>query len=477
MDEALAAFQRTAALSSQPVAERIRLATLLPPLYRSREELRGWRERIEREVDSLVREGCVCDLEGRLPPSMTTSFYTAYQGVPNRALHQSIARLYRAPQCDAAQLARDPRAGRRLRIGFLSRYFYNHTIGCFTCGYVARLDRQRFETHVLAINPRLDQMGQFIRQHAERYDELPADLSAARQMILERRLDVLVYPEIGMSPTAYALAASRLAPVQCVTWGHPDTTGLSTIDYFLSSRELEPPGAEEHYSERLVRFEHPPACYYRPTRGGERRTRRDFDLDDASHVYGCLQSLFKFHPDFDAVLAEILRRDPAGVLVLVGSCPAWEDVLRERLGSIAPDVLPRVRFLPRMEKELYLDCLAACDLLLDPLHFGGGNTSYEGLALGLPIVTLPGELMRGRVTYALYRQMGVEDAVVSDAASYVERAVRLGCDCELRDQVSRRILAANDVLFENQAAVAELESFLERACAENSGRFPAGSAG
>jgi hypothetical protein len=75
-------------------------------------------------------------------------------------------------------------------------------------------------------------------------------------------LDALFYPDIGMWPSTYFLAYARLAPVQMVSYGHPDTTGIDTVDYFLGGdAPMEPEGAEAYYSERLVRFTRLPFCY------------------------------------------------------------------------------------------------------------------------------------------------------------------------------------------------------------------------
>ena len=110
--------------------------------------------------------------------------------------------------------------------------------------------------------------------------------------------------------------------------------------------------------------------------------------------------------------------------------------------------------------------LTCCDVLLDPLHFGGGNTSYQALAFGVPIVTLPSHFLRGRITQALYRQMNVLDCVVSDKHEYVEKAVQLACDPAYRETVRRKIMAANHVLYENPAGVRALEDFLKGAVAQ-----------
>jgi predicted O-linked N-acetylglucosamine transferase (SPINDLY family) len=134
-------------------------------------------------------------------------------------------------------------------------------------------------------------------------------------------LDVLFYPEVGMDPLTYTLAFSRLAPVQCATWGHPVTTGLPAIDYFLSSVDLETEEADGHYTEKLVRLPRLGVCYERPPMPAPAE-RTSLGLPERGHLYACPQSPFKFHPDFDAILGGIPAPRPEGVLVLAGGAMA-----------------------------------------------------------------------------------------------------------------------------------------------------------
>ena len=113
------------------------------------------------------------------------------------------------------------------------------------------------------------------------------------------------------------LAFARLAPVQCATWGHPVTTGIPTIDYFISNVDAEPADAAEHYTEQLVRMKNLPTYYAPPSVSSATRSRKDFGLEEKAHLYLCPQSLFKMHPEFDGILSAILRADPKGRIVLV----------------------------------------------------------------------------------------------------------------------------------------------------------------
>jgi protein O-GlcNAc transferase len=455
---ALASAHFRHALAKEPDTRvRILEATLLPPVYESRDDLHEWRARLTGNLRRLRAAKLRLDVTRELAPPL---FYLPYQGQNDRDVQRDYAELF-APPPDPP---RPPRPAGRIRVGFASAHFHDHTVGRLNLGTVAHLDRSDFEVTVLSSGRHDDATARAFREHADRFVELPADLPAARQAVAGLVLDVLIYTELGMDWFIYTLAFSRLAPVQCVTWGHPVTSGLPTIDYFLSSDPLEPDGVDDHYSERLVRLKRLAVCYPRPQSSTKGRT--SLGLPESGHVYACPQSLFKFHPEFDAVLAEILRRDPAGVLMLLeGWSPHWTELLLRRFSVTLPDVVDRVRFLPKLSRDDFLALCAAADVLLDPLHFGGGNTTYEALAVGTPVVTLPSGFLRGRITLALYRQMNVTDCVAASPEEYVERAVQLGTDREFRAAVRTKIAAAADELFDDTTGVRELEDFLRKATA------------
>ena len=162
-----------------------------------------------------------------------------------------------------------------------------------------------------------DEIAVDIGAHADRSVALPQRLGPARARVAEAELDAIYYPDIGMDPFTYFLAFACMAPLQCTTWGHPVTTGIPNMDAFISCAPAEAPAAERHYSERLVRLPVMSACIRRPELPPRPKRRADFGLGADRHLYICPQSLFKLHPDFDAMLAEILRRDPAGELLFV----------------------------------------------------------------------------------------------------------------------------------------------------------------
>ncbi len=465
-EAAVASYRRALALRPDPWSP-IRTATVLPVIAGSRDALLHARRRLADNLEALLRS----DLGPADPrrPLPSPNFYLAYHGMNDRELQQAFASVclkacpglaWTAPHCQD----RAPREGGRIRVGFMSRYLRHHTVGKLTRGLIDRLSRDRFEVVVFQLPGPSDEMSTVVAQAADRAVRLPGHLSDARRRIAEESLDLLFYPEIGMDPMTYFLAYARLARVQCVTWGHPVTTGIPNVDYFVSSVHLEPEGAEAHYSERLVRLSRLPTYYYTPPAVDRPPDRRRLGLEDDCTLYVCPQSLFKFHPDFDGIVADILRRDRRGHLVLIeGLSENWSRRLRERFARVFPDVVDRVRFVPRLTAPDFLNLLRVADALLDPLHFGAGNSAYEALALGIPIVTWPGPFMRGRVTHACYKQMEVMECVAGSAAQYVELAVRLANDPAWRGHLSERILAGNHAILEDIGAVHEMERFLAEA--------------
>lgn len=445
--------------AAQPTAlNRVLMATASPVIYTGEDDLAAWRERIETEVQALVDDGLEVDTTDTLVP---TSFFAAYQGADDRALHENLGRVYRGVDLSAGASGA---ADGRLRIGFLSAYFRDHTIGRLNLGRIQRLSRERFEVVVLSAGTARDPMAAAFEEAADVFVRLPRGVAAARSLIAEQGLDLLFFTDVGMDALTYTLAFSRMAPVQCAGWGHPVTTGSPHMDYFVSGEQLEIPGGEQHYTEELVRLPRLGTYYDRPERPATEGARARFGLDDRANVYACPQTLFKFHPDFDPLLAGVLRRDPNGVLAVIeGRMRTWTELLRERFARTMPDVADRIRWLRPLPRHEFLTLLAVSDVLLDPIAFGGGNTTYEALAMGTPVVTLPGDQLRNRITWALYAKAGYTEPAVDSEEEYVEQAVRLGTDPDHRRTVGERILESCAALYEDPAEVADLEAFLEQA--------------
>ncbi len=465
-DEALSCYKKSLAIKANPGVE-IKMALMLPVLNNSNESIKRCREKLVDRIKLLKAKDLTID--DPYEQAGAINFHLVYHGLNDRKLQEMTAAFYIQACPDltwtSPNLNKIHQPYDKIKIGIISTFLSSHTIGILNYGIIKHLSRERFDVKVFRFTEHNDDpQANAINNSADEVVVLPKKLEKARQEIANHSLDVLFYLDIGMDQLTYFLAFSRLAPVQCVTWGHPVTTGIPNVDYFISSEKAELPDAQNNYSEKLVLPSSLTTYYYRPQLPDEPKPREYFGLSKEYNLYMCPQTLFKFHPDFDSILGKLLRQDQRGLLVLIeGMHEHWKKLLHDRFTNAFPDVIDRVKFLPRMPKNDYMSLLQIADVLLDTPYFGGGNTSMEAFACKIPLVTWPGEYLCSRLTLALYRQMDIMDCVASDAQDYLQIAYRLANDATWRNEIVRKIESNANCLFENIETVHELELFFEMA--------------
>ena len=449
---------------------------LLPQVYESAAHLERIREEYDQGLARLARQAAgfrVGSPDKALAEATWSNFYLAYQGRNDVELQRRYGELLRgvlAPAMPRLFAPRERKSGRaRIRVGFLSHFFFNCTAGRYFSSWITHLDRERFETVVYYTNEWIADDTRAIASAAGKFRHLPGrPLHTLAQHVAADALDILVYPELGMHPETYTLASLRLAPVQCSGWGHPNTTGHPEIDWFISCEAMEPAGAQAHYTERLALLPGLGTRYATP-RTDSTRVPGDFGLPEGRTLYLLPQSLFKIHPDNDEVVARVLARDPDGVAVIFAShhenlTQAYATRLSQAFERHGLDIHERTCFLaPFLPHGEYLRLNQHCHLMLDTLHWSGGNTSLDALAMGLPVVTLPGTLMRGRQSQAMLRMLGLEELIAKDLDGYIDIAHRLGTDTAWRASIVERLRSALGALFDRDEPVRALEDFLERA--------------
>jgi protein O-GlcNAc transferase len=218
-----------------------------------------------------------------------------------------------------------------------------------------------------------------------------------------------------MDATTAKLASLRLAPVQAASWGHPETSGLPTIDFYLSAQALEPADAQANYTEKLVALPNL-GCWLVPTKE-ESGKPPALDLAADELVLLCPGNAFKYAPQHDRLLAAIAQRVPRSRLVFFRSRPEpLAEKLRARLAEsfrrAGADFERQVTFLPWQSRASFRALLKRADLYLDTVGFSGFNTAVQALECGLPIVAREGRFLRGRLGSGVLRHLGL-DALVA----------------------------------------------------------------
>lgn len=441
---------------------RIRQAIMLPSVPESRRQIDDLRARMQSRLEALLGEELhvadpVKDIDW-------TCFLLAYHGEHgNQALHRLFHQVCSkaAPELDwRAPHTKEARAPGKIRVGFVSWFFCDHTISRLFTGLIERLDAESFDICAFAVAG----SDSYLRQadmRGKRILPLPADLPEARLRIADERLDVLVYLDLGMDPFTLFLAHARLARTQAVLWGHPDTTGLPTIDAFLSSDAMEPEDGDRHYGEKLIRLPGVGSWVRRPEIPSAVPAAAEYGLPDNALLYLCPQTPQKFHPDFDQIIRRILIEEPTAHLVLTAG---WSEALMRavcrRITGPRPDLEARLHILGPLDRSRFIGLMRLADVVLDPPHYSGGHTTLEAFACGAPIVTWPGHQMRARHTFGFYRLLGLDACIARDLDHYGDIALALGRNRSRREDLRRRIAAASPVLYEDEMTLRAFEAFL-----------------
>jgi predicted O-linked N-acetylglucosamine transferase (SPINDLY family) len=473
--EALASYAKALELDPDYAEARWAIAMSMQPLVaeddaellRSRAAFAADLEALERWCNQLGAEKTARAVGTQQP------FYLAYQEADHRALMMRYgalcARLMGTWQ-HATGLPMPARVTRaQIRVGIVSAHVRDHSVwNAIVKGWLKHLDRARFDVRLFHLGNANDVETALAKTLTTHYTYGKSDIVEWTRQILGQQLDVLIYPEIGIDPITAKLASLRLAPVQAASWGHPHTTGLPTIDYFLSAEALEPPQAERHYSERLVRLPGLGVCLE-----PHKVVPREVDITalgirDGVPLLLCAGTPFKYTPRHDAALVEIARRlVECQFVFFTPQPPELAQRLRRRLerafAGAGLDFAACVTWVPWQVRASFYGLMSQADVYLDTMGFSGFNSALQAIECALPVAAWEGQFLRGRLASGILRRMGLDELVAGTEADYVQTVVKLAQDAAYWGDVRERMIAARGRLYGDAEPVRALERFLEDA--------------
>ena len=473
-------------ISRTPVSPRLhwlRCMAMLPAVYADQADLEASRSRFVEALHGLraisfASPSAIADAAATV--GLKAPFFLPYQGRNDRdlfALHGRLASDVMAAALPdlAAPTVAAPRPGERLRIGIVSGLFWRHSVWRLPVrGWVEHLDRSRFELFGYHTRTESDDQTARAERSFDRFVQGTRPLTDWIRLIQQDAPHVLIYPETAMDHHPFQLAALRLAPVQCTSWGQPVTSGLPTIDHYLSSDAMEPPEAAGHYTEDLVRlpglgtvYDAESSAWGDEVPAGD--TWAPLDAPPGTTRFFCCQSSQKYLPAHDDIYPRIAAALPGARFVFLNAWPRATETLWRRLdAAFARHGLVGAtycRFANAMPHAVFAALLRDSHVFLDTPDWSGCNTVLEALRYRVPIVTFPGEMMRARHAAAILGQAGVTETIAGSIDEYVDFAVRLGRDADWRDSVAARMQAGADRVFGDLAPVRGLEDFLTEAVA------------
>jgi len=428
---------------------------VVPRVYDGEEEIAEWRSHF---IDSMraFAEGDFEPGEAFNALSMHRTASLAYQGMQDKEIMvehgQIMSEITRRAFPELCEPINKKTSGGKIRVGYLSANMHGSN-GCrWSLGWL-RNHGPEIETFALNVGTVEDEVSRQFRTEAHHYFHLIRSIPDNARFIRSLGLDFLIITDIGLHGFNTSYATMRLARIQATAWGHPVTSGYPTVDLYLSSDLMEPEGAQSHYSEELVRLPKSGLCY--PcVESFQTRTRSHFGLPENGRLIVNVQTKPKLLPQHDHLYREIAERAKASIVLLEGVQPCDTIVTKRRLEKAG---VPTI-WLPHLKRPDFLALLQLADVSLDPPLWSGGNTTVEALALGTPVVTLPGPWMRSRHSFAFLKLANAEGLIASDEADYVA----LASDFERQREAMREMDA--DALFDDMTPIRFLDEVLRSRC-------------
>ncbi|UEM05559.1 tetratricopeptide repeat protein [Skermanella rosea] len=480
--EARTCFGRALAVDRLDASARFRRCFAeLPIIYSDMGEVDRAREAYARRLEELADHYAAAPEVERAAAAAAVGdsqpFYLAYQGRCDLGLQTLYGDLVSGLMASGYPEYSRPPAARRgnggpLRVGFVAGHIGRHSaVNVSLRGWADAFDPARVALFCYHTGPASDDETTRFESLSRAFRRGLGGVRSWAEAIRGDDLDALVFGDVGMDPMAARLAALRLAPVQAMSTGHPVTTGLPTMDLYLSSALMEPPGAQAHYRETLIPLPNLGYAYRPLDPPAVPLSRADLGLPEDAPIFWCCQSLFKYLPCDDDLFVRIAARLPDAFFLFIDYMPAPRVALtfRRRLATAFAraglDADRHCRFLPQMDHARFHAVAGLTDIFLDNPSWSGHNTTLEALTHGLPIVTLPGGLMRQRHSAGILEMTGIRETIAPCRDGYVEIAVRLGSDRRRRAELRQALRRAAPKAFHDSSAVRALESVLERGSA------------
>lgn len=373
--------------------------------------------------------------------------------------------------------ARERHAPReKLRIGWLSSDLRSHSVSKFLMPLIQKYDRSRFEFYCYCpVYSQVDTIQNLIRKNVDKFTFVNEKSDREIAVIIQDdEVDILLELNGFTHGARLEVVAHKPAPVQMSWLGYPFSCGMKEIDHILLNRYLDGPKEQKYLVEEPVDMPESWVCFGQfaeaPILPG-----LPVDRNDGVFTFGTLNNVYKYTPRMISNWAEVMKRVPNSRFMIVrqeaGSIAVCQNIIKEfgKCG-IEPD---RLFFfnnhVKNARRKKHLDYYNEIDLSLDTFPLTGGTTTCEAVWMGVPVVSLVGDLFHQRLSYSVLAQCGLEDFCTTDDASFIERAVQAANDCDRLRYLrhSLREVVANSPLCDGDRFVFQFQEMLEAVAAHH----------
>lgn len=388
---------------------RVLLSTFFFPYFR--DSLQQYRE-IQNQVAAL----CQWNLQNYV--SDQADWYQKRRELPRKQIHKS---------------------DKRLKIGYISHCFRQHSVGWLARWLFEYHNRDRFEFYgyFVSYKQKQDPLQEWYTRQFEIVHKMGIDSQKIAEQIYQDEIDILIDLDSLTLDISCEVMALKPAKIQA-TWLGWDASGIPEVDYFIADPYVLPDYAQDYYSEKIWRL---PQTYIAVDGfevGVPTLRREHLNIPSDAILYLSAQGGCKRHPDTVRMQMKILKAVPNSYLLIKGL--ADEEAIKSFFYQIVDEEgvdSDRLRFLPMVPSEaMHRANLGLADVVLDTYPYNGATTTLETLWMGIPLVTRVGEQFAARNSYTMMMNAGIGEGIAWTDEEYVEWGIRLGKNAALRQKIA-----------------------------------------
>ena len=398
------------------------------------------------------------------------NFYLAYTNLNNKRLLEKINILFSKNTkifTDLSNYKHTFLKKKKIKIGFVCNHIFNLNtpISRDRSKIILNLDRNIYDIHLITnLSKNMYSLSLF-----NKYPKIICSEKDCVNVLLSQNFDILFYPEIGMDIFTFICGSHRLAPIQISTWGHSETTGMKSMDYYISSKYFNNEKDQKYFSEKLVLL-NSLGTYYTPMKNiidvDKQKIYKLFKIDPNKNIYNSLQTPLKICSyEFLNIVKKILSNDPNGIFITMYFTTIEKNFIINNLDSYKN----QVRLFSYQSRANYQKLLTISSILLDPFPFGSLNTSLDAFIFGKIVLTMPSNKINGNFCAGFYKKMEILEPIANSPEEYINKALKFVNDNDFRKKIENKIKERCNVLFYEKESIAEYNILLRNIYEKHSG--------
>jgi protein O-GlcNAc transferase len=354
----------------------------------------------------------------------------------------------------------------KIRIGIIGAHFKSHSVWhALTKGIVIKLNKSIFSIFIFDLGKNADSETNIAKENATKYYNDQGDLNEWYDCIVQSSCDILIYPEIGMHQLTYQLACLRISDSQICFWGHPESTGLKTIDYYISADLFETDDSTTNYIEQLIKLPNLGTYLFKDINLSVNEISFNIEYSDIP-VIVCGGMLYKYKQMYDWIFTELVKKIGKVKILFFSQNNEWKEIFFARLkiqfDKEELNINNYIYILEFHEKNAFYSLMKKSTLLLDTIGFSGFNTALMAIESNLPVVSLKNNSMKANLANAILTRIGLKELIAKDFDEFFDVILKLINDKKYHINIKKIINENKNKLYEDSYVISELEDFFIR---------------